>query len=132
MPEVETFYKSSGYKDELVWAGLWLYRATGKIKYYTTARNRMYAWRMFTSSSASEFSWDNKVFGAQLLLAQVTRGDLRNTFVKSVVTYCRKPDVNPNVKFTPKGLLYVNEWAPLRYAANSAFLCAMASEYTSS
>ena len=132
VPEVEKFYKSSGYKDELVWAGLWLYRATGKYSYYETAKRRYYAWRFFSSSAASEFSWDNKIIGAQLLFAQVTRGDLRNGYIKPVITYCRKPDANPNVKFTKKKLLFVNDWAPLRYAANSALICAMASEYTSS
>lgn len=132
VPEVSKFYKSSGYKDELVWAGLWLYRATGKTQYYETARKRYYAWRMFSSSSASEFSWDDKTIGVQLLISQVTRGDLRNNYIKPVISYCRRPDANPNIKFTKKGLLYINDWAPLRYAANTAFLCAMASEYTSS
>jgi len=115
-----------------VWAGLWLYRATGKYQYYETARLRYYGWRMFSSNAASEFSWDQKTIAAQLLIAQVTRGDLRNTYIKPVISYCRKPDANPNVKYTKNGLLYVNDWAPLRYAANSAFLCVMASEYTSS
>jgi endoglucanase len=131
VPEIGVFYKSSGYKDELVWGGLWLYRATGKHDYYQLARTRFYSWMMFTSGP-SEFSWDDKRLGVQLLIAQVTRGDVRNTYIKPIMKYCMKPDENKNIKFTPKGLLYVNEWAPLRYAANSAFLCIMASEYTAS
>jgi len=31
-------------------------------------------------------------------------------------------------RYTPGGLLYINQWGPLRYAANSAFLCAMAAD----
>ena len=31
-------------------------------------------------------------------------------------------------RYTLGGLLYINQWGPLRYAANSAFLCAMAAD----
>ena len=29
----EKYYKSTSYKDELIWSAAWLYRATGKTKY---------------------------------------------------------------------------------------------------
>ena len=64
------------------------------------------------------FSWDNKVLGCQLLLAQVTRGDLRENYIDPLHKYCKKPDTN-EAKFTEKGLLFIMKWAPLRYAANS-------------
>lgn len=33
IPAVTKHYKSSGYKDELVWAAAWVYRATGNDLY---------------------------------------------------------------------------------------------------
>ena len=33
IPAVTKHYKSSGYKDELVWAAAWVYRATGNDVY---------------------------------------------------------------------------------------------------
>uniref|UniRef100_H2ZAZ6 Endoglucanase n=1 Tax=Ciona savignyi TaxID=51511 RepID=H2ZAZ6_CIOSA len=34
----------------------------------------------------------------------------------------------PNANYTSKGLLYLHEWSPLRYAANTAFICLMAAD----
>ena len=53
-------------KDELLWAAAWLYKATGNDKYmnYVTSNK---GW----SQSVSEFSWDNKFAGVQILLAEV-------------------------------------------------------------
>ncbi|CBY22191.1 unnamed protein product [Oikopleura dioica] len=129
VPEVAVYYKSSDYRDEVVWGGIWLYRATGKMSYYELAKKRYYNWDHF-QSFANMFSWDNKVLGCQLLLAQVTRDDLRENYIDPLHTYCKKPDKG-EAKFTEKGLLFIMKWAPLRYAANSAFLCLMASEYSS-
>ena len=38
VPAAAKHYKSSGYKDELVWAATWVYRATGKEKYLSKVR----------------------------------------------------------------------------------------------
>jgi endoglucanase len=49
VPEVATYYKSWDYRDEVVWGGIWLYRATGKMSYYELAKKRYYNWGMFSS-----------------------------------------------------------------------------------
>ena len=49
VPQVGTYYKSTDYRDEVVWGGIWLYRATGKISYYELAKKRYYNWLMFSS-----------------------------------------------------------------------------------
>ena len=38
---------------------------------------------------ADSFSWDAKTLGTQLLLTQVTRGDLRVQYMQPLVAYCR-------------------------------------------
>lgn len=67
IPEVRTFYNSTGYGDELLWAAGWLYHATGDKSYfdYVTGKNGddFANW-----GSPTWFSWDNKLAGAQVYL----------------------------------------------------------------
>ena len=42
VPEVGVYYKSWDYRDEVVWGGIWLYRATGKMSFYELANKRYY------------------------------------------------------------------------------------------
>ncbi|GAB4834479.1 hypothetical protein Ancab_032735 [Ancistrocladus abbreviatus] len=60
------FYCSySGYQDELLWAAAWLYKASGASRYLKYVSSNQ-GW----SSAVSEFSWDLKYAGAQVLLAK--------------------------------------------------------------
>ncbi|PKI72725.1 hypothetical protein CRG98_006883 [Punica granatum] len=60
------FYCSfSGYNDELLWAAAWLYKATRKSMYLTYIREEA------ISAAVTEFSWDLKYAGAQILLSEV-------------------------------------------------------------
>jgi hypothetical protein len=69
--EVRSFYASvSGYHDELLWAALWLHRATGRDEYLRYAVDNAddfggVGWAM------TEFSWDVKYAGVQVLAAKV-------------------------------------------------------------
>ncbi|KAL5985937.1 hypothetical protein ACLOJK_027927 [Asimina triloba] len=64
IPEVQGFYNSTGYKDELLWAAAWLYHATGDVSYLNYAAvkngNAFADW-----GRPSWFSWDNKLAGVQ-------------------------------------------------------------------
>ncbi|XP_049936441.1 endoglucanase-like isoform X4 [Nymphaea colorata] len=61
------FYCSySGYQDELLWAAAWLFKASKSEKYLTYVDSNQ-AW----SEPVSEFSWDNKYAGAQVILSKV-------------------------------------------------------------
>ncbi|KAJ0559199.1 putative cellulase [Helianthus annuus] len=51
--------------DELLWAAAWLYKATGESRYLKYAISHG-GW----NQAATEFSWDNKFVGAQILLAK--------------------------------------------------------------
>lgn len=65
IPEVQTFYNSTGYGDELLWAASWLYHATGERSYfeYVIGKNG----EDFANwGSPTWFSWDNKLAGAQV------------------------------------------------------------------
>lgn len=74
---VKNYYPSvSGYGDELLWAALWLHRATGRQEYLEYAVNN--AFRLGGASWAiSEFSWDIKYAGLQVLASKVFINSLR-------------------------------------------------------
>lgn len=120
------FYKSwSGYWDELAWSAAWLYKATGEDKYRQEADGYM------TSSgqgfsTPSEFSWDGKWPGAQILMYKETKDAKYLTPVKQFCQNVANPNVKP--KHTPKGLPFIAQWGSLRYAANAAFICLQVAE----
>lgn len=63
----------SGYQDELVWGALWLHIATGKGEYLRKAQLGYV--KMRTDDRFSPYwtqSWDNKSYGAYVLLAKAT------------------------------------------------------------
>jgi hypothetical protein len=59
-------------QDELIWAAGWLYKATGLAKYlqYAVDNSSLSYW-------ISEFQWENKNAGLQVLLSSVCN---RQTF----------------------------------------------------
>ena len=71
---------------------------------------------VFEACKRTVKSWDDKILGIQLLIAQVTRENVRRDYVNPLLKYCRAKDN----AMTPGGLWLVSKWAPNRYAANSA------------
>lgn len=70
---VKSYYASvSGYKDELLWGALWLYKATDNEIYLEYVINKAHffggiGWAM------TEFSWDVKYAGLQIMASKVKR-----------------------------------------------------------
>jgi len=115
------FYNSwGGYKDELVWAAAWLYYATEDSGFLEAAKDHYTAGDF---GDVSEFSWDDKTAGAQLLMYQFTGESKYKTAVTTFTNY-----IVDEVPRTPKGLAYVSQWGPLRYAANAALICIRAGD----
>lgn len=68
---VKGFYPSvSGYKDELLWAALWLYKATMKNEYMSYFVQNAYSFGGITWAM-QEFSWDVKYAGVQIMASMV-------------------------------------------------------------
>lgn len=68
---VKGYYPSvSGYMDELLWAALWLYKATDNERYldYVIRNGDSFGG---TTWSITEFSWDVKYAGVQLFASMV-------------------------------------------------------------
>ncbi|KAK3892282.1 hypothetical protein Pcinc_003903 [Petrolisthes cinctipes] len=77
-------------------------------------------------AGTGEFSWDEKTPGVMVLMSQFADAADKPTYIGHLEAFCEK--MTKNTKKTPKGLLYINVWGSLRYAANVAFVCLRAAD----
>lgn len=73
MGVAKDYYESvSGYMDELLWAALWLNKATDNVEeyYLNYLINKAHCFGGL-DWAITEFSWDVKYAGVQILAAQV-------------------------------------------------------------
>ncbi|XP_050459002.1 endoglucanase A-like [Cataglyphis hispanica] len=117
------FYESTGYGDELAWAAAWLFKATKNFTYLNDATNHYQEFHL--DKRPNEFSFDNKIAGVQVLLAQLTK---EFKYQKAARDFCDF-SVYKQTR-TPKGLLYISKLGTLRHAANVAFVCLEATNFT--
>ncbi|HET6531082.1 MAG TPA: glycoside hydrolase family 9 protein, partial [Actinoplanes sp.] len=132
--DVTAFYRSwSGYADELVWGAIWLHRATGDAAYLAKAEagydaqgnenqtsTKMYKWTI---------SWDNKQYGNYVLLARLTG---KQKYLDDANRWLDWFTVGVNgekVRTSPGGMVVVDSWGALRYAANTAFVALVHSDH---
>lgn len=126
--DAKQYYNSwSSYADELSWGGVWLYLATGEQTYLDKA---VAASDLWGTNQAGDWgyqwtqSWDDKHYGAQLLLSRITEDP---KFIQSTERNMQFWTTGVNgtsdrVAYTPGGLAHLDQWGALRYAANHAFL----------
>ncbi|PIN14496.1 Cellulase [Handroanthus impetiginosus] len=111
------YYPSvSGYMDELLWAALWLHRATNNISYFNYAIQNAESFGGITWA-ITEFSWDVKYAGVQIIAAMLPI-EGRNKDEKQVhqeyrskaeyyICACLNKNNSTNIKRTPALLLTV-------------------------
>ncbi|MBR4111918.1 MAG: glycoside hydrolase family 9 protein [Ruminiclostridium sp.] len=109
------FYTSnSGYKDELAWSAFWLYKATGDNAYLQKSKQ-------YLSESSCDFKWahcwDDVSYGTSVLLAIETKEQEYKDRVDKHMNFWLN-----QVKYTPKGLAWLDQWGALRYATTTAYL----------
>ena len=98
-----------------------MYKATGD-SYYLGKANEF--WQ---NKDVGELSWDEKTAGAAILLAQLTGDD---KYVSKAVSFCNK--MADTQQKTPKGMVWIQQWGPLRHASNVAFACLEAAKIADS
>ncbi|KAJ1258832.1 hypothetical protein BS78_10G105300 [Paspalum vaginatum] len=143
--EVKSYYASvSGYHDELLWAALWLHRATGRADFLDYVVDNAHGFGG-TGWAITEFSWDVKYAGVQILAARLLlRGEhsprhretLQRYRAKAEHYVCaclgRNAGADANVERSPGGMLYVRQWNNMQYVTGAAFLLSAYSGYLSS
>uniref|UniRef100_A0A0E0HNG4 Endoglucanase n=1 Tax=Oryza nivara TaxID=4536 RepID=A0A0E0HNG4_ORYNI len=145
--EVKSYYASvSGYHDELLWAALWLHRATGRAAYLDYAVDNADEFGG-TGWAITEFSWDVKYAGVQILAARLLmRGEHEERHRGTLERYREKAEhyvcacmgrnaaggADANVERSPGGMLYVRQWNNMQYVTNAAFLLSAYSDYLAS
>jgi hypothetical protein len=118
--DAQSFYNSwSGYYDELAWGAAWLYEATGDSTYREQAAS-IYQNHLGGLNPGWTINWDNKSYGAAVLLAQQTGDDRYQQDVESWLDAWA--DGSSGVQITDGGLRWISQWGSLRYAANTAFV----------
>lgn len=131
----QPFYNSwSGYIDELIWGGIWLYLATNEETYLNQALKAVEEWPKDWDYTFT-MSWDNTFFASQILLARITK---ENRFIESTernLDYWTTGFVQngkvERITYTPGGLAWLDQWGSLRYTANAAFLAFVYADWVS-
>ncbi|KAJ7557448.1 hypothetical protein O6H91_05G127300 [Diphasiastrum complanatum] len=138
----QKFYaSSSGYADELLWAAMWLYQATGDeyyLKYVADNAQSLGG----TGWSMREFSWDVKYAGVQVLASKVLMQGQGGKYTNTLRAYqfkaeyflcaCLQKNNGAQVQRTPGGLMYVRAWNNMQYVTTASFLLTVYSDYLSS
>lgn len=145
VPDVQAYYNSTGFGDELLWGATWLYYATGNndyLAFVTGVDGQNFAqWGVFPSW----FSWDRKLPAVQVLLARlqmlnppanaqnaVSTGlkDYKSTADGLMCAFLpNSPSATPDR--TKGGLLWIQEWSSLQQGINSGLLASFYSDYLS-
>lgn len=128
------YYNSySGYYDELSWAAAWLYMATGDNTYLNKAEGYVSNFGTEGQSSYLPYKWahgwDDKHIGALLLLAQITGKELYKETIEHHLDYWTVGFNGEKIKYTPKGLAWLDQWGSLRYATTTAFLAGVYADW---
>ena len=123
IPDAASFYNSfSGYYDELVWGAAWLYRATGDVTYLNKAET-LYSQNIAGKNLIWTHAWDDKSYGATILLAELTGKSIYKTTAENWLNYWTVGNsAGGKIAYTSGGLAWLDQWGSLRYAANTAFL----------
>jgi hypothetical protein len=118
------FYGSTGYLDELAWAAVWLFKATGEADYLHKAEKFFDACCGGKDGTTKvDYDWGEKGPGVQLMLYHLTQSEkYRQGITNYLQTWLKKPK-------TPKGLTFFSPWGSNRYTANTAFIALMAATY---
>ncbi|MER7457013.1 glycoside hydrolase family 9 protein [Micromonospora sp. NPDC126480] len=124
--DATSFYRSwSGWQDELVWGAIWLYRATGDAAYLAKAESEYDRLGTENQSTTRSYkwtiAWDNKQFGAYVLLARLTGKQKYVDDANRWLDYWTVGVNGQRVPYSPGGMAVLDSWGALRYAANTSF-----------
>lgn len=129
------FYTSySGFYDELSWAAVWIYMASGDNTYLNKAESYVPNWGTEPQSTTISYkwaqNWDDVHYGAALLLARITGKQIYKTSTEMHLDYWSTGYNGSRITYTPKGLAWLDSWGALRYATTTAFLASVYADWS--
>lgn len=129
------FYtSSSGWYDELTWAGTWIYLASGDDSYLDMAEKYVDNWSLEQQSTYLSYKWgqcwDDVRYGAQVLLARITNKSIYTTSSERHLDYWTVGFEGQKIDYTPKGMAYLTSWGSLRHATTTAFIASVYSDWS--
>ena len=107
----QSFYTSSSYEDDLAWAAVWLYKATGEASYLQDAKNYLNTSKGIHQDEWT-MCWDNMWTPAEIMMYEITNDSAYKNAVKHNIDYWIK-----DVPTTSGGLKYLTQWGCLRYSS---------------
>ncbi|KAK7850745.1 endoglucanase 11 [Quercus suber] len=136
---VKGYYASfSGYMDELLWAALWLYKATDNEEYLGYVLEKAHSFGGITWTM-TEFSWDVKYVGVQIIATMLLMEEKHKKHKHILEQYrskaehyvcaCLNKNNMSNVERTLGGLLYIRQWNNMQYVSSASFLLTIYSDY---
>ncbi|KAF8104777.1 hypothetical protein N665_0168s0020 [Sinapis alba] len=145
-PTIQAFYNSTSMFDELMWAGAWLYYATGNqtyIQFATTPSVPQTAKAFANQPELMVPSWNNKLPGAMLLMTRYRlflnpgfpyENMLSRYHNATGVTMCAYLKQYNVFNRTSGGLIQLNmgKPRPLEYVAHASFLASLFADYLNS
>lgn len=128
------FYKSwSGPYDQLSWASIWLYYATGDESYVEKAESYVPKWEKNQEGLINYkwgHNWDNVMDGSQILLARITNKAVYKESSERNLDWWTTGYNGQRIKYTPKGLAWLDSWGCLRYATTMSFLAEVYTDWS--
>lgn len=122
------YYKTDSIYDKMAFAAAWLYRATKDAKWSEKADGYITQHESSEAAGAAcRYFWGNVGMGTYLLLARTTKS---STYLGKAQT-CMQAIITPGqnnlagVRYTSKGLAFVDSWGSLRYSTALSFMALM-------
>jgi len=121
------FYNSyNGFRDELLWASVWLYIATNDSTYLDKAEAYVPEQNREPGTTYMKYKktqcWDDVHYGAMLMLAKITNKPEYHDFMKMYLDYWSVGFDGQRIPYTPNGLAFLDSIGSLRYATSAAFM----------
>jgi endoglucanase len=123
----------TGWFDELVWAGIWLYLASNDTQYLDKAELYYDSLGVELGTQYRKFKWthcwDDKTYGSYVYLARLTGKEKYRIDAERWLDFWTCGFETFKVQYTPGGLAWLDRWGVLRYSANTALFALMYSDY---
>ncbi|XP_059451205.1 endoglucanase 8-like [Corylus avellana] len=135
-PWVCPFYCDySGYQDELIWGGAWLFKATKEAKYGNYVVENMHM-ILGNSVGYAEFGWDTKHAGINILVSKLVMNGNPNSepFISNADKFvCSVLPESPtiSVSYSPGGVLFKSGGSNFQHATALSFLLIVYARYLS-